>query len=235
LECGRCVRIEVERALRVLDGAVLVLCGVAGVQSQSYTVDRQMRRYKVPRLAFINKLDRAGANAERVTAQLKDKLALHPISLQIQIGAEDRFEGVVDLIKMKAIYWDDATQGMKFDYRVIPAELQDQANEWHGKMVEMAAFENLPHLLCPIVNDMRRADRQWRIAKGIRNAHTHLIATETDMRDLSQGLILDIKEDNRIEDSLRRHHAGGPCPNPITGMGALRFLSPRPRGNEPHK
>jgi elongation factor G len=114
--------IEVERALRVLDGAVLVLCGVAGVQSQSYTVDRQMRRYKVPRLAFINKLDRAGANAERVTAQLKEKLALRPLSLQIQIGAEDRFEGVVDLIKMKAIYFE-GDSGEDLREAEIPADL----------------------------------------------------------------------------------------------------------------
>ena len=130
--------IEVERALRVLDGAVLVLCGVAGVQSQSYTVDRQMRRYKVPRLAFINKLDRAGANAERVTAQLKDKLALHPISLQIQIGAEDRFEGVVDLIKMKAVYFEGES-GEDIREADIPAELVEEANAARARMIEVLA------------------------------------------------------------------------------------------------
>jgi elongation factor G len=130
--------IEVERALRVLDGAVLVLCGVAGVQSQSYTVDRQMRRYKVPRLAFINKLDRAGANAERVTAQLKDKLALHPISLQIQIGAEDRFEGVVDLIKMKAVYFEGES-GEDIREADIPAELVEEANAARVRMIEVLA------------------------------------------------------------------------------------------------
>jgi elongation factor G len=130
--------IEVERALRVLDGAVLVLCGVAGVQSQSYTVDRQMRRYKVPRLAFINKLDRAGANAERVTAQLKDKLALHPISLQIQIGAEDRFEGVVDLIKMKAVYFE-GDSGEDIREADIPAELVEEANAARARMIEVLA------------------------------------------------------------------------------------------------
>jgi elongation factor G len=127
--------IEVERALRVLDGAVLVLCGVAGVQSQSYTVDRQMRRYKVPRLAFINKLDRAGANAERVTAQLKEKLALRPISLQIQIGAEDRFEGVVDLIKMKAIYFE-GDNGEDLREAEIPADLLETAKAAHTRMIE---------------------------------------------------------------------------------------------------
>jgi len=130
--------IEVERALRVLDGAVLVLCGVAGVQSQSYTVDRQMRRYKVPRLAFVNKLDRAGANAERVTAQLKDKLALHPISVQIQIGAEDRFEGVVDLIKMKAIYFE-GDSGEDLREAEIPADLVETARAAHTRMIEAVA------------------------------------------------------------------------------------------------
>jgi elongation factor G len=127
--------IEVERALRVLDGAVLVLCGVAGVQSQSYTVDRQMRRYKVPRLAFINKLDRSGANAERVTAQLKEKLALHPIALQIQIGAEDRFEGVVDLVKMKAVYFD-GDNGEDVRETEIPAELAEEAKVARARMIE---------------------------------------------------------------------------------------------------
>jgi len=130
--------IEVERALRVLDGAVLVLCGVAGVQSQSYTVDRQMRRYKVPRLAFINKLDRAGANPERVTAQLKEKLALHPITLQIPIGAEDRFEGVVDLIKMKAIYFE-GDSGEDLRETEIPADLVDTAKAAHTRMIEAIA------------------------------------------------------------------------------------------------
>ena len=130
--------IEVERALRVLDGAVLVLCGVAGVQSQSYTVDRQMRRYKVPRLAFINKLDRSGANAERVTAQLKEKLALHPIAVQIPIGAEDRFAGVVDLIKMKAVYFD-GDNGEDVREAEIPSELAEQAKQARASLIEQVA------------------------------------------------------------------------------------------------
>ncbi len=130
--------IEVERALRVLDGAVLVLCGVAGVQSQSYTVDRQMRRYKVPRLAFINKLDRSGANAERVTAQLKEKLALHPIAMQIPIGAEDRFEGIVDLIKMKAVYFE-GDSGEDLREAEIPSGLVEAAKAAHTRMIEAVA------------------------------------------------------------------------------------------------
>ena len=130
--------IEVERALRVLDGAVLVLCGVAGVQSQSYTVDRQMRRYKVPRLAFINKLDRAGANAERVTAQLREKLALHPIAMQIPIGAEDRFAGVVDLIKMKAVYFDGES-GEEVREAEIPSELVLEAKTARQRLIEQVA------------------------------------------------------------------------------------------------
>src|SRR5687767_2692045 len=130
--------IEVERALRVLDGAVLVLCGVAGVQSQSYTVDRQMRRYNVPRLAFVNKLDRAGASAERVTGQIKDKLRLHTIPMQIQIGFEDRFEGVVDLVKMKAVYFD-GDNGEHLRYEEIPAEVLEDAKAMRQKMIEATA------------------------------------------------------------------------------------------------
>ena len=130
--------IEVERALRVLDGAVLVLCGVAGVQSQSYTVDRQMRRYQVPRIAFINKLDRAGANPERVTGQLREKLHLHTIPVQIPIGAEDRFEGVVDLIRMKAVFFDGA-KGEDLRFAEIPDELVADAKAARQKMIESIA------------------------------------------------------------------------------------------------
>ncbi len=130
--------IEVERALRVLDGAVLVLCGVAGVQSQSYTVDRQMRRYRVPRIAFINKLDRSGANAARVTEQLREKLHLNTIPLQIQIGAEDRFEGVVDLINMQAVYFD-GDNGENVRRTEIPADLVEEAKAARQRMIESLA------------------------------------------------------------------------------------------------
>ena len=131
--------IEVERSMRVLDGACMVYCAVGGVQPQSETVWRQANKYKVPRLAFVNKMDRTGANFFKVYEQMRARLKANPIPLQIPIGAEENFKGVVDLVKMKAIYWDDASQGMKFDYRDIPAELQDQADEWRQKMVEAAA------------------------------------------------------------------------------------------------
>ena len=131
--------IEVERSMRVLDGAVMVYCAVGGVQPQSETVWRQANKYKVPRLAFVNKMDRSGANFFKVVEQMKTRLKANPVPIVIPIGAEDTFEGVVDLIKMKAIYWDEASQGMKFDYRDIPANLADEAATWREQMVEAAA------------------------------------------------------------------------------------------------
>ena len=131
--------IEVERSMRVLDGACMVYCAVGGVQPQSETVWRQANKYKVPRLAFVNKMDRQGADFFRVVEQMGTRLKANPVPIVIPIGKEEGFKGVVDLIKMRAIYWDDASQGMKFDYRDIPAELQGLADEWHGKMVEVAA------------------------------------------------------------------------------------------------
>jgi elongation factor G len=131
--------IEVERSMRVLDGACMVYCAVGGVQPQSETVWRQANKYKVPRLAFVNKMDRAGANFFTVYDQMRARLKANPIPLQVPIGAEDKFEGVVDLIKMKAIYWDDASQGMKFDYREIPADLKAECDKWRENMVEAAA------------------------------------------------------------------------------------------------
>jgi elongation factor G len=131
--------IEVERSLRVLDSAVALFCAVSGVQPQSETVWRQMNRYAVPRIAFVNKMDRAGADFFRCLEQIRTRLRGNPVPIQIPIGAEDQFEGVVDLIRMKAIYWDMATQGMKFEYREIPPELMAQANEHRTKMIEAAA------------------------------------------------------------------------------------------------
>ena len=131
--------IEVERSLRVLDGAVFVLCAVGGVQPQSETVWRQANKYGVPRLAFVNKMDRAGANFEKVVEQLKSRLGANAVPMQIPIGAEEGFEGVVDLLKMKAIIWDMSTQGMSFEYGDIPAQLVDRCNKAREFMVEAAA------------------------------------------------------------------------------------------------
>ena len=134
--------IEVERSLRVLDGAVFVLCAVGGVQPQSETVWRQANRYHVPRIAFVNKMDRTGANFDKVVGQLKSRLGAVPVPMQVPIGAEDGFEGVVDLLKMKAIHWDTASQGTTFEYRDIPADLVEKANEARAFMVESAAEAN---------------------------------------------------------------------------------------------
>ncbi len=134
--------IEVERSMRVLDGACMVYDAVAGVQPQSETVWRQANKYKVPRLAFINKMDRQGADFFKSYGHIKTRLKGNPVPIQIPIGAEEKFEGVIDLVRMKAIYWDDSTQGMKFEMREIPAGLLGQAKEWREKMVEAAAEAN---------------------------------------------------------------------------------------------
>ena len=131
--------IEVERSMRVLDGACMVYCAVGGVQPQSETVWRQANKYNVPRLAFVNKMDRSGANFFKVVDQMKTRLRANVVPIQVPIGAEEKFEGVVDLVRMKAIYWDDSTQGMKFEWGEIPGDLQATAKEWREKMVESAA------------------------------------------------------------------------------------------------
>jgi elongation factor G len=134
--------IEVERSMRVLDGCCMVYCAVGGVQPQSETVWRQANKYKVPRLAFVNKMDRTGANFFKVYDQMKARLKANPVPIVIPIGAEEKFTGVVDLRKMKAIYWDEASQGMKFNYDEIPADLLELSKEWREKMIEAAAEAN---------------------------------------------------------------------------------------------
>ncbi|NTS78853.1 elongation factor G [Catenovulum sp. SM1970] len=131
--------IEVERSLRVLDGAVLVLCGSSGVQPQTETVWRQMEKYSVPRMVFVNKMDRAGADYLAVIQQMKDRLKANPVPIQLAIGAEDEFKGVIDLVKMKAINWNEEDQGTTFTYEDIPADMQDLADEWREHLVESAA------------------------------------------------------------------------------------------------
>jgi elongation factor G len=134
--------IEVERSMRVLDGACMVYDSVGGVQPQSETVWRQANKYGVPRLAFVNKMDRVGANFFRVYDQMKTRLKGNPVVIQVPIGAEDTFAGIVDLVRMKAIYWDESSQGMKFEIKDIPADVKALADEWHEKMVEAAAEAN---------------------------------------------------------------------------------------------
>ena len=134
--------IEVERSLRVLDGACAVFCAVGGVESQSETVWRQANKYKVPRIAFVNKMDRTGADFLRVVEQIKTRLGAYPVAMQLPIGAEDGFEGIIDLIKMKAVYWEKENMGMGFEEKAIPQGLVAAANEWREKLMETAADTN---------------------------------------------------------------------------------------------
>ena len=164
--------IEVERSMRVLDGACMVYCAVGGVQPQSETVWRQANKYRVPRMAFVNKMDRQGANFFKVYDQMRARLKANPVLMQIPIGAEEGFEGVVDLVKMKAIYWDEATAGTKYEEREIPAELQAQADEWREKLVEAAA-ESSEELMERYLEEGDLTLEE--IQKGIR---TRTIATE---------------------------------------------------------
>jgi len=164
--------IEVERSMRVLDGACMVYCAVGGVQPQSETVWRQANKYRVPRMAFVNKMDRQGANFFKVYDQMRARLKANPVMMQIPIGAEEGFEGVVDLVKMKAIYWDEATAGTKYEERDIPAELQAQADEWREKLVEAAA-ESSEELMEKYLEEGDLTLEE--IQKGIR---TRTIATE---------------------------------------------------------
>ena len=134
--------VEVERSMRVLDGAVMVYCAVGGVQPQSETVWRQANKYKVPRIAFVNKMDRTGADFYRVITQMEKRLKGHPVPIVLPIGAEDTFQGVVDLIRMQSILWDDASLGVKFTFGEIPENMKELAKEWHEKLVENAAEAN---------------------------------------------------------------------------------------------
>ncbi|RUP35821.1 MAG: elongation factor G [Curvibacter sp.] len=164
--------IEVERSMRVLDGACMVYCAVGGVQPQSETVWRQANKYKVPRLAFVNKMDRTGANFFKVYDQMRLRLKANPVPVVIPIGAEDNFKGVVDLLKMKAIIWDEASQGMKFTFEDIPADLVESAKEWREKMVEAAA-ESSEDLMNKYLEEGDLSEAE--IKTGLRN---RTIATE---------------------------------------------------------
>jgi elongation factor G len=166
--------IEVERSLRVLDSAVALFCAVSGVQPQSETVWRQMNRYGVPRIAFVNKMDRAGANFLRCVEQIKSRLRGNPVPIQLPIGAEEAFEGVIDLVKMKAIYWDMDTQGMKFEYRDIPAAYQAQAEEYRAKMIEAAA-EGDEELLTKYLEEGTLSDDEIRRGLKARSTKNEIV------------------------------------------------------------
>jgi elongation factor G len=168
--------IEVERSLRVLDSAVALFCAVSGVQPQSETVWRQMNKYAVPRIAFVNKMDRAGANFMRCIDQIKSRLRGNPVPIQLPIGAEDGFEGVIDLIKMKAIYWDSETQGMKFEYRDIPANLVADAKKWRANMIEAAAEGN-EQLLNKYLETSALSDEEIRLGLRARAIKNEIVLT----------------------------------------------------------
>ncbi len=166
--------IEVERSLRVLDGACMVYCAVGGVQPQSETVWRQAVKYRVPRLAFVNKMDRQGADFFKVYEQMKARLKANPVPIQIPIGSEEKFEGVIDLVRMKAIYWDDSTQGMKFELRDIPAGLKDEAQEWHEKMVESAAEAN-EELMNKYIDSGNLSVEETKLGLRTRTIHNEIV------------------------------------------------------------
>jgi elongation factor G len=170
--------IEVERSMRVLDGAVMVYDSVGGVQPQSETVWRQANKYKVPRLAFVNKMDRVGADFFRVQQQIKDRLKGTAVPIQIPIGAEENFHGVVDLVKMRAIMWDDETLGVKFTYEDIPANLKELAQQWHDHMIEAAA-EATPELTEKYLNGETLSEDEIKTAlrqRTIRNEIVPMLA-----------------------------------------------------------
>lgn len=157
--------IEVERSLRVLDGACAVFCAVGGVEPQSETVWRQAQRYKVPRMAFVNKMDRAGANFLRVVDQIRTRLGSNPVPIQLPIGAEEKFEGIVDLVKMKAIYWENENMGVKFEERDIPDDMKADCVKWRENMLEAAAEAN-EELMDAYLNDGDLTEEQ--VKKGLR-------------------------------------------------------------------
>ena len=164
--------IEVERSLRVLDGACAVFCAVGGVEPQSETVWRQANKYSVPRMAFVNKMDRAGADFLRVVEQIRERLGSNAVPMQLPIGAEEKFEGVIDLVKMKAIYWEEENMGIKFEEKEIPEALQAEAQQWHENIVESAAEANEALMECYLENSELT---QEQIIEGIR---TQVLANE---------------------------------------------------------
>ncbi len=206
--------IEVERSLRVLDGACFLLCAVGGVEPQSETVWRQANRYHVPRLAFVNKMDRAGANFLRVVDQMKTRLGAKSVPIQLPIGAEETFKGVVDLIKMKAIYWDDSTQGMRFEEKEIPEDMVEACNEWHDKMVEAAA-EATEEYMEKYLNGVALTDEEIKEGLRIRTLSVEIVPTLVRLRLQEQGCAGHARRRHRtdaVADRRARHHgSAGRC------------------------
>ena len=212
--------IEVERSLRVLDGAVFVLCAVGGVQPQSETVWRQANKYSVPRMAFVNKMDRTGANFDKVVEQLKSRLGAYAVPMQVPIGAEDGFEGVVDLLKMKAIHWDVASQGTKFEYRDIPAELQSKAEE--ARALHDRSRRRSVRRADGQVPQRRRADRS-RDRRRPARAHA-------EGRDRAGVLRLRVQEQGRAGHARRRDQPAAVAGRSSAGPGHRRER----QGRHPH-
>jgi elongation factor G len=223
--------IEVERSMRVLDGACMVYCAVGGVQPQSETVWRQANKYKVPRLAFVNKMDRTGANFFKVVEQMKLRLKANPVPIVIPIGAEENFTGVVDLRKMKAIIWDEASQGMKFTFEEIPANLVELAKEWREKMVEAAA-EASEEFMNKYLEEGDLTEEE--ITAGLRNSHhqqrnsTHVVWHRLQEQRRSaharRGLGPDAfaigrESHQRFRRRRKRNHAQGRRQRKIRGIG----------------
>ena len=218
--------IEVERSMRVLDGACMVYCAVGGVQPQSETVWRQANKYKVPRLAFVNKMDRTGANFFKVYEQMKTRLKANPVPIVVPIGAEENFKGVVDLLKMKAIIWDEASQGMKFNYEEIPADLLAECQKWrekHGRgrrRSHRRADEQVPR--------DGRADRGRDQAR-----HPHAHHRRRDPADAvrhrvqEQGRAAHAGRRDRVHALAGRHSAGAAAPTTTTRKSPARPTTTR--------
>ena len=193
--------------MRVLDGACMVYCAVGGVQPQSETVWRQANKYRVPRLAFVNKMDRQGANFFKVHDQMKQRLKANPVPIQVPIGAEEKFEGVVDLVRMKAIYWDDATQGMKYELREIPAELVDVAQEWREKMIESAAEAN-EELMNKYLEEGELSVEEIKSRPAAAHDRGRDRADAVRLRVQEQGRPGDARRGHRLHAGADRHSAG---------------------------
>jgi elongation factor G len=203
--------IEVERSLRVLDGAITVLCSVGGVEPQTETVWRQGNRYKVPRMVFVNKMDRAGADYLRVVEQVRKRLGANPVPIQLPIGAEEHFAGVIDLVRMKAIYWDESNMGTTYEARDIPEELLADAQIWREKMIEAAA-EGDESLLDKFIEDGTLSEDEIRQGLRKRTLAGEVVVTMCGSAFKNKGVqaLLDAVIDFMPSPARRAGHQGTP-------------------------